>query len=273
MTKEVKVDLHIHSNASDGLFTSRELMRLLASSGLSAAGLTDHDTIAGLPEARDAAQEFDIELVPGVEISVLYSNNEIHILGYYPCDLEELKNGLLEVKIDRFKRMNEMVKKLQRLGFKIKPEEVTAEAGDAAPGRLHLARLLQKRKYVHTPDEAFKLYLNKGREAYVPRNGLSLKQAMDLLNDVRAIPVIAHPLSLGREIIEMLIPMGLQGIEAFHPEHSNAQVDYYRKLAVELGLIVTGGSDFHGDSKRYSHYSLQMAIPGHYLDELKRKRK
>lgn len=264
-----KIDLHMHSNASDGIFSPRELMRIASNAGLAAAGLTDHDTIKGLPEALSAAKIYDLELVPGVEISVMEDNREVHILGYYPSNSKLLHKALEELQKERFVRMEKILKNLKELGFKIKTEELLAETGDSAPGRLHLARLLLKKKYIHTLDQAFTLYLNPDCAAYVPRQTMTAEQAMNLLNAVEALPVIAHPGDYGRAMIEKLLPLGLRGIEVFHPHHGPAQKNMYHEIALEHKLLITGGSDFHGDEHKYSQYPQHLAISGHYLQPIK----
>ncbi len=264
-----KVDMHMHSNVSDGLYSPAELMKLADTYGLSAVGLTDHDNVEGLPEAESAASEFGIELIPGVEISILHNDEEIHILGYYPRKLNLLCEALKQIQSERFRRMEKMVDRLKRLGFKIKFDEVLEEAGNAAPGRMHLARLLYKKKYVHTVDEAFSLYLTRNREAYVPRETMSLKQAMALLRKVGAVIVAAHPGYNKTDIVGLMMPMGLHGIEVFHPDHSKQQERKYKNMALENKLLITGGSDFHGDNRKNIRYSLQWAISEKYLQQLK----
>ncbi len=269
MYTEKLVDLHMHSNASDGINSPTELLKMADRAGLSAVGLTDHDTVKGLPEAFKAAEQCNLELVPGVEISVMEDKKEIHILGYYPRDRERLNADLEDIRAERYRRMGKIVDKLKKLGFKVKLEEVLAKAGDSAPGRLHLARIMLQKKYVHSINEAFSLYLNPDRGAHVPRRLLTLKRAMELLTGVRSVRVIAHPGALGKDIIERLMPLGLQGIEVFHPDHSAAQIKFYYEMAIEKGLLVTGGSDYHGDRERTSGYPTRLAIEGQYLDRLK----
>ncbi len=264
------VDLHMHSNASDGIFSPAELLEIVGRAGIAAVGLTDHDTVQGLPEALAVAEKYGLELVPGVELSVLEGKREIHILGYYPVDTELLNSELEDIRAERYSRMDKIVARLNNLGFKVNPEEVLAEAGDSAPGRLHLARVLLRKKYVHCLDEAFSLYLNPDRGAYVPRHLMTLKRAMNLLSAVKAVKVIAHPGDLGKAIIDRLIPMGLQGIEVFHPDHSTAQKQYYHELAFSQGLVVTGGSDFHGSRERTARYPRHLAVASYYLDQLKK---
>jgi len=269
MNNKNKIDLHMHSNASDGLCSPGELIKIAANAGLAAVGLTDHDTIKGLPEASCAAKKYNLELVPGVEIGVLEENQEVHILGYYPQYKDDLKNALERVLKERYTRMDEIVGKLRKQGFKLNLEEVLAEAGNSAPGRLHLARLLLKKRYINSLEQAFSLYLNQNREAYVPRKTFTIKQAMSLLKEVKAIPVIAHPGVDGSSMLDKLIPLGLLGIEVFHPEHSTAQKRTYQKIALENNLLITGGSDYHGDYKRYGYYPQHLAISNQYLLPLK----
>lgn len=265
-----KVDFHMHSSASDGLFRPQELMKIAAGAGLAAVGLTDHDTVNGLPEAQKAAGKYGIELIPGVEISVLDDGFEIHMLGYYPRHFNQLKTVLEKMQRERFLRMDLIVDKLKKLRFKINTGEVLTEAGKAAPGRLHLARLLLKKNYVHTLAEAFSLYLNRDRPAYVPRRTMSIGQVMDLLQEVEAIPVIAHPGNKGKSVVEKLIPEGLAGIEVFHPDHNKALARYYRDLALDKKLIITGGSDYHGESGVGGAYPIGRAVPYSYLVRMKR---
>lgn len=270
MDKQALIDLHSHSTASDGIHQPSELIRLASSAGIAALGLTDHDSVAGLAEAAAAAGPIGLELVPGVEISILEEQREIHILGYYPQDLDRLHAELEDIRAERHSRMKKMVTKLNKQGFKINLNEVLVEAGQSAPGRLHLARLLVKKKYVHTLDEAFKLYLNPDRSAYVPRSLMTIKRAMQLLSSTGAIIVLAHPGTGGEKIIDRLIPLGLHGIEVFHPDHSAVQKKRYLHLAQLQGLLITGGSDFHGDREKKAGYPRHLAISGSYLTELKK---
>ncbi len=264
-----KVDLHMHSTASDGLFSPQEVMEIAAAAGLRAAGLTDHDTIDGLAEASAAADKCGIELVPGVEISVLDEKLEVHILGYYPLYREQLEKALAETQNERLIRMEKIMHRLGKMGFDIRLEEVLEEADQAAPSRMHLARLLKKKKYVHTTDQAFSLYLNPDCPAYVPRHTLTLRGVMGLLRDVAAVPVIAHPAAESKKLIDLLIPLGLKGIEVYHPQHDKVREQYYARLAHEKDMLITGGSDFHGESRDRPGYPVHRAISGHYLTLLK----
>ncbi len=264
-----KIDLHLHSNASDGTFSPSELIRIVATAGIRAAALTDHDTTAGLSEAEHTAIQMGIEFVPGVEISTATGDHEIHILGYYPRRYDDLEVALNKLRQDRYRRMEMMIDKLKGYGFKVKLEDLLFESGRAAPGRLHLARLLLKKKYVHSLDQAFSLYLRHGRPAFVPRQGLKTVEAVDLLVAAGAIPVIAHPGTKGTEIIEKLIVKGLKGIEVYHPDHSRGLAGIWLEFALSKGLIATGGSDYHGDINIFKQYPVHHAVDYSLLEGLK----
>lgn len=264
-----KVDLHLHSNRSDGAYSPSELVAKLAASGLSAFALTDHDTIGGLDEAAEAAVKCGIDFVPGIEISVVEETREIHILGYYPVKLQLLEDNLVELRNQRFLRMERTVRLLQKSGFDITESEVLAEAGQAAPGRMHLANVLLRKNYVRSVDEAFKHYLGFNKLAYVQRKTLNLPETIRLLVDCQAVPVFAHPGSEGLKIIKSMVPLGLMGVEAFHPDHSNKVVRHALLLAAEQGLLITGGSDYHGSSEMLSPYPIEKAIDYSYLKQLK----
>lgn len=264
-----KIDLHLHSNASDGIFSPSKLIRIVATAGISAAALTDHDTTSGLREAELAAIQMGIELVPGVEISTVTGDHEIHILGYYPRRYDELEVALKKLRQDRYRRMEMIIDKLKGYGFKVNLEDLLIESGRAAPGRLHLARLLLKKKYVHSIDQAFSLYLRHDRPAYVPRKGLATVEAVDLLLSVGAIPVIAHPGIKSTKFIDKLIAKGLKGVEVYHPDHSAGLAVKWLDFALSKGLIVTGGSDYHGDTNNVKQYSAQHAVDYSLLEGLK----
>ena len=266
-----KVDLHLHSSCSDGVYTPSQLVQVLAAAGLKAFALTDHDTTKGLSEAAKAAEEAGLEFVPGIEISVVEETREIHILGYYPVKLQLLEEKLADLRHQRFIRMEKTVCLLQGAGFKITVSEVIAEAGQAAPGRMHLARILLRKRYVHSVEEAFSLYLGFKRPAYVQRKTFSLTETIKLLIDCQAIPVFAHPGAEGLSILKTMIPLGLMGVEVFHPDHSSNQVRQALRLAAEHRLLVTGGSDFHGSPDLRTLYPIERAIDYFYLEQLKIK--
>ncbi len=245
--EHLPVDLHLHSTASDGSLTPTQLIARAAELGLAGVALTDHDTLEGIDEALAAGRSHGLEVLPGVELSASDGENKIHLLGYDPLFPEKISAVLEERRRERYRRMEKMLLRLHSLGFHIGSEEVAAEAGGAAPGRLHLARVMVRRGFVPTVEKAFSLYLAQGRPAYVPRNGLDPAKAIALLHRAGAVPVVAHPGASGRKFIRQLVALGLRGIEVYHPDHNPEMVRYYRLLAQKLGLLVTGGSDYHGD--------------------------
>jgi len=271
ISKTDLVDLHMHSNFSDGVLSPAALAEASARAGLAAFSLTDHDTLKGLNEASAAAKNLNIEFVPGIEMSCLLGDREVHILGYYPQQSDQLLAVLERMRNERRDRIEKVITALRSLGFKLSLEDLKDEAKDAAPGRLHLARLLLKRKYVHTVDEAFKLYLGKGKPAYISRKLSAAAGVIQLLKDCSAITVLAHPGKDGKRDVDSLLNYGLDGVEVFHPDHSPAIIKYYKKVAEENNLLITGGSDYHGDYRSHEIYSTEYAIDITYFEKLKQK--
>lgn len=241
------VDLHLHSTASDGSLAPAGLIARAAHAGLAAVSLTDHDTLDGIDEALAAGRRCGIEVLPGVEISACCGEGEIHLLGYDPLFPEKLSAVLQELRCERYRRMEKMASRLRALGFDITGAEAAAEAEPAAPGRLHLARLMVKRGYTPDLDSAFSLYLERGQSAYVPRQNFDTGRTLALLHLAGAVPVLAHPGEAGKSLLGELVRVGLRGVEVIHPRHGPNMTRYYRLRAEQMGLLVTGGSDYHGD--------------------------
>jgi len=242
------VDLHIHSTASDGTLTPEEIVRIAQDKGLYAIAVTDHDTVAGVEPAMEAARGSSLHLLPGVEISVDFADTEIHILGYF-IDLthQPLLEAMAKVRDGRVERAREMVRRLQELGLPVRFEDVIAEAGDASVGRPHVARALIKCGCVANSQEAFDRYLKRGRPAYVPRYKLTPQEAVRLIREAGGMPVFAHPgLARRDDMVDQLVEAGLLGIEAYHTDHSEKDTRKYLNMARRRGLYVTGGSDSHG---------------------------
>lgn len=251
------IDLHTHSNASDGSFPPREVVRLAKERGLKALALTDHDTIDGLPEAVAAGQEFGIEVIPGVEISARHANGSMHILGYFlDYESELLARRLAVLKQARKDRNPQIIAKLNDLGLPLTMAQVERISGGGQVGRPHIARALYEGGYVRSLQEAFDVYLGNNGRAYVSKFRFPPEEALAMIRDAQGIPVVAHPFTLGLHTSETLKPLllelralGLVGLECYYPEHSSVQEALYLSLARELGLLITGGSDFHGDNK------------------------
>jgi predicted metal-dependent phosphoesterase TrpH len=251
------IDLHTHSNASDGTFAPAEVVRLAKEGGLKALALTDHDTVAGLAEAEAAGPKYGVEVIPGVEISARFPGGSMHVLGlgleYGDGQLSERLAVLQQARADR---NPQIIAKLNALGVKITLEQVARISGQGQMGRPHIARALMESGYVHSIQEAFDLYLRNDGKAYVPKFRFPPAEAIAMIRDVRGVPVLAHPFTLNlgsayalKNTLLELKALGLAGLECIYSEHTPEQEALYLKLAGELGLLVTGGSDFHGDNK------------------------
>lgn len=251
-----RIDLHSHTTASDGSLTPEELVRLANRQGVSALAVTDHDTIAGLPRAIAEGERLGVEIIPGIEISCLYGETELHILGYFinpedPC----LKPALTAYWASREDRNPLIVQRLNELGCDVTYAEVKAVAGAATVGRPHIAQALLRKGYVRSVSEAFDRYLADGGPAYVPRRLPPPVEAIGLIRQTGGIPVLAHPVYTARikepfeQICATLKGFGLMGIESIYSSHNQQQTDRYCSISREQGLLVTGGSDFHGEAK------------------------
>ncbi|HHX50703.1 MAG TPA: PHP domain-containing protein [Clostridia bacterium] len=256
----MKVDLHTHTTASDGVFSPRRLVKEARETGLRAVAVTDHDTINGLEEAWEEGQRSGIEVIPGIELSTHYGGAEVHILGYLiDWERPHLQEVLEDFAQERFERARKMVEKLAKLNIRLDLEEVQAVAGTGVIGRPHVARALVKAGYVRTLAEAFSRYLASGAPAYVARRKLTPARAIDLLRSVQGIPVLAHPGLLRDDgIIPDLVRQGLKGIEVYYPGHRLIQKTRYLALCGRFRLIATGGSDFHGDDGRVPMGSVEV---------------
>jgi len=240
-------DLHAHTTASDGTYTPRQLVELAKKNGVAAVAVTDHDTTAGLPEAMEAGRELGVEVVPGIELSTVFEGREVHVLGYYyDPNNQELQELTTKMREERITRMDKMILRLQEVGVEITREEVVAEA-QGAIGRPHIARVLVRKGYVTDIPDAFDKYLGSGRPGYVKRLVMSPAEAVELVIRAGGSPVVAHPGLVDKDyLFDTLVPLGLVGLEAYHPDHSPDKRRHYEALAKHHGLIATGGSDFHG---------------------------
>ena len=249
----MKFDLHLHSTASDGTDAPGTLVSLAAEKGFDLIALTDHDTMNGVSEAREAGRRLGVRVVSGVEISA-GGDTEVHVLGYAIREPDKLVQVLERMRLQRSQRMRQMVMKLNDLGIPIHLERVTGMARESV-GRSHLARVLVEDGVVRDVREAFQRYLAPGKPAYVEREKLTVSQAVALIDSAGGIPVIAHPgQNHGdsfwlKERFAELKESGLRGIEAYHMAHSQQQAITFSRMAKDLGLLVTGGSDYHGTIK------------------------
>ncbi len=250
------VDLHTHSTASDGSEPPSDLVARAASRNLSHLALTDHDTLEGIAEARRAALPFDLELIPGTELSLEFEGGMHLIVLWLEPGPGPLQDRLAELQEGRTQRNEEIVANLNRLGMPITLDEVHAEAGGGSVGRPHIAAVMMARGYVDSIFEAFELWLGAGRPGYADRPRLSPEEALHLATASGAVPVLAHPHTLGinragemADLLDRLRSSGLIGLEAFCAAYHRHERDGYADLARRFGLISSGGSDYHGSYK------------------------
>lgn len=252
----MSVDLHLHSYISDGSESPAGIVELAVAAGLSAIALTDHDILDGVPEARAAAKTHGLEFIPGTELSVGWNGTAMHLLVYF---LEPgpgpLQDRLVAVREGRATRNVRIITALQTHGIDISFDEVATIAGEGSMGRPHFARVLIDKGVVDSMTEAFDTWLAVGRPGYVSRDRLDAFEAIDLARQSGAVPVIAHPHTLGlgaeeyADAFRDLSTAGLGGIEAYYNEYSPDLREHLASICRSLGIAATGGSDFHGTYK------------------------
>jgi hypothetical protein len=250
------IDLHLHTTASDGLLTPAALVARIAAVGISVFSVTDHDTVAGLAEARVEADARSLELIPGIEITAVEHGRDVHVLGYFfDPGSAQLASFLEAQRRDRVRRARAMVERLGDLGFPIDAEPMlSAAAADPGKsiGRPQIADALIAAGHARDRDDAFDRLLGNGCPAYLPRRGASAEEVIAILARAGGIASLAHPgpARIDDLMIARLAGAGLAALEARHSDHDAATEDRYRALAASLGLAVSAGSDFHGD---YGH--------------------
>jgi hypothetical protein len=243
------IDLHSHTTASDGQHPPSELLALAAAAGVTVLSVTDHDTVAGLAEAAEAARARGVELVPGIELSAFVLRREVHILGHFlrPGD-EDLARFATRLREEREQRMEAMVARMRKLGFPVTMRHVRDVAGEAQLGRPHLARVLVDQGWCVDVKDAFDRFLGTGRAAWVDRFKLEGAEAIRLIRKAGGTATLAHPFAsrMERYEIQTLARAGLAGLEVLHSEHLPQVRQKYLALARELDLVPTAGSDYHG---------------------------
>lgn len=265
----IAADFHIHTLASDGLLPPRKVVADAAAKKLMAIAITDHNTVDGLPEALTAASQTSMDFIPGIELSTELSGREIHILGYFIDPYHQNLRNLLEtLQQSRRCRAEKMIKKLVSLGYNIDLAAVLRHAGSAAPGRPHVARALVDAGYVQTMGQAFDQLIGYQMPGYVERFKLSPREAIGVIREAGGVAAWAHPgLTADDALLETFISYGLQGIEAYHPDHDSVQASHYSGLARTYNLFIVGGSDFHGQESGHAREIGCQGLSGQeYLD-------
>jgi predicted metal-dependent phosphoesterase TrpH len=260
----------LHSSASDGTYHSRDLVRMAIEKRLAAISITDHDTVAGIGAALEAAEGTDLALIPGIELSAVLDAREVHLLGYFiDPTAKPLQETLALLADSRTQRARRIIAKLTTLGLPLHWEKISdAYQANGVIGRPHIARALINEGYVHSVEEAFALYLGHGAPAYVPRYKLSPAAAVKLILEAGGLPVLAHPLDV-TDLVPTLVEQGLAGIEAFYRGYTLGQISELLSLAKRFKLLTTGGTDFHDDGQSGSVAMGSVYVPANTVDKLR----
>lgn len=258
----MKFDLHVHTTYSDGLLKPQEVVDLAIKRNLQGISITDHDTVLGIEEAIDYSKKYKgFKIIPGIELGSIFNNEEVHILGYnFDYKNEKIISTTQKLVNSRLDRGIRIIEKLNSLGIHISLEDVMKHVSKNLLGRPHIARAMIDYKYVNNIGEAFDQYLNIGKPAYVERYHLSIEETIILIENLGGISVLAHPgLLKDKSIIDYCISKGISGIECIHSKHSLKEFLFYKEIANREDLIITGGSDFHGD---------QMILGDFYIENV-----
>lgn len=275
-----KIDMHIHTTASDGTRTPLECVSLAAMAGLKAIAITDHDTMAGIREAGEAGELLGVSIIPGIEISSDYLGKDVHVLGYFLReDAPELLEYQTWVREKRQARNEKIVEKLQNKGFDISMARLEEKHPGGVLGRPHIARFLMELGVVNTVDEAFRRYLSKGRSCYVERERIPFRDAAQLIKKCGGVAVLAHPLQYGFDkagldkLVKTAQDAGFSGMEIYYTGYTQKDVEKLFDLAEKYTLLPTGGSDFHGDNKPGVSIGTgdgKLVVPAYFLIMLAR---
>ncbi len=256
-------DLHIHSSYSDGLYTPGELAAMAKAAGITVLALTDHDTLKGLSEMKEAAAALGIGFIPGVEFSARWENRQVHVLGY-GIDQHNalLLERLADVRNARRNRLEKIVKRLREMGMYV--DIPMPEEGHRAVGRPHIARALVEQGYVRTVQEAFDKYIGEGKPAYRPQTKMTPPEAVMLIHQAGGIAVQAHPEEIGDRALalKLLGALAYDGLEVYHPSAKEKAVeDFWLQVAMDHNFLITGGSDYHGNAGRFPEKLADWRVP------------
>jgi predicted metal-dependent phosphoesterase TrpH len=269
----MKIDLHVHSDRSDGVHPPSKLVEMAAERRLTAISLTDHDTLDGVEECISAAEQKGIEAISGVELSAEVDGRDFHVLGYgiNPSD-EKLQSMLRKFRDTRLRRGYKILEKLNALGISMDAEQVIAGSPDGALGRPHIAKALFENGFVKTYQEAFDRFLADGGPAYVKKYKLDPQQAVEHIHAAGGLAFIAHPGTFIRNVSELveLIALKFDGIEVAHPNHSDSQRAEYEGIASKHDLLTSGGSDYHGFTGKNTPLGVPE-VPYSYFERIKER--
>lgn len=267
-----RVDLHLHSTDSDGTTSAADVVRRVAEAGLVGFSLTDHDTTSGLDEAERAAREHGLRFLPGAELSATEPGRSVHLLAYgFDRANRPLQEFLSRYDGDRRARARKMADRLCELGAPLAYEDIEAQAGRAAPTRAHVARALVAVGRVPDESEAFDRYLSRDRPAFVPKSPVPPRDVFEIVHDAGGVVLLAHPgRYFGPDDVRVWAAEGLDGVEVHHPANSKAVRSRMRAVADELGLLKSGGSDWHGPGTRRARLGFEP-VPLDWMDDIARR--
>lgn len=268
-----KADLHMHTTHSDGVFSTSELVRKASEAGLTTISITDHDNVSGVDEAIDAGRGYNIEVIPGVELSAGVGEQEVHILAYFfDHKNQHLLDYLAFFRIERMKRAERIVEKLNGLNVPLSIDAVLERAGTGSVGRPHIATALFEEGLTDSYHEAFYKYIGNGKPAYEKKYQVSPQAAIELIASAGGLSFIAHPgNSIDEEVLLEFIHEGVDGIEVVHPSHSPERVMHYSGIVSEYFLLASGGSDFHGGRKNDQEVFGKYYISPDHVQEMRRR--
>ena len=267
------IDLHLHTTASDGVDAPEALVARCVEAGLSVIAVTDHDSIDAIAAVEAAARDSGLHVVPGIEITAMWQEQDVHVLGYFLDHREPaLTSFLSDQRRDRIRRARVMGRRLAALGVPIDIEEVIAAAGRKPVLRPSIAQALVDAGYVGRRRDAFDRYVGEGRPAFAPRAGVTIQNAIQIIRKAGGLASLAHPGLTGvDDIIATLPGAGLGAIEVFHVDHSEADTNRYLALARQLDLGISGGSDYHGDQSHHPGGLGRFVLPVEDFDDLCRR--
>lgn len=272
------IDLHCHTTASDGIRTPSDLIDFAIERNVGVLAVTDHDTVSGLEEAVKYASDKDLTLIPGIEFSIDYQGGSFHLVGLYvDYSYSPLIEKTLHLQTVRDKRIYRIIEDLEKYGIEIPVEDVLQESAGGAIGRPHVARVLVKHGYANNINEVFKKYLVKGKPGYVKKERIRIEDAISLVKGAGGISIIAHPVSLNyrnmtefENILKGFVEAGVDGIEVYSSMHKPSEISDFLDLAVKYNLIISGGSDYHGDKdEKIGYYLPSKPIPYEIYDRIK----
>jgi len=281
----VKVDLHIHTIYSDGVFSPERIVDTAIEAGLDAIAITDHDNVLAYPIAVDYAKKIvnsggkALEILPGVEINTIYKGVEIHILGYFMdrdnADFQAMLKSQQKARVEQTEEILHLLNKKEGIHITIdKLKSLVAEGGSI--GRPHIAKAITMVGGTNSVTDAYNKYIHDGSDVYIPRKTITPHEAIETIYDAGGIPVFAHPFDVeaAESLIKEFMHYGLRGVEAYHRKHSPAMVEYFSSIAEKNGLIITGGSDFHAPNPNNGQIIMgKNFIPEWIYDKLMKEKK